>query len=145
MSTFDRASNGSVATGSGRCPMRLRRRGALILAAAVVLEIGLALPLVARAGPTFEETVRFLEQATFGPTPDLIAHVQDVGFDAFLAEQFARSAPVFPQLDNWPQNPPSTCTGNCLRDNYSMYPLQVGAFSAFLTSPDQLRLRVAFA
>jgi len=125
--------------------MRLPRVDAVRLVAALVLGLGLAPASVAWAGPSFADTVRFLEQATFGPTPDLIAHVQDVGFDAFLAEQFARPAPVFPQLDNWPQNPPATCTGTCLRDNYSMYPLQVGAFTVFLTSPDQLRLRVAFA
>ena len=103
--------------------MRLRGRGASILMAALLLDVGLAPTPVALAGPSFEDTVRFLEQATFGPTPNLIAHVQEVGFDAFLTEQFARPAPVFPQLDNWPQNPPSTCTGNCLRDNYLMYPL----------------------
>jgi hypothetical protein len=68
-----------------------------------------------------------------------------VGFDAFITEQFARPAPVFPPLVNWPQNPPSDCDSTCQRDNYSMYPLQAGAFQAFMTSPDQLRLRVAFA
>jgi len=112
---------------------------------AVSLTVALTTASTASAGPTFEEAVRFIEQATFGPTPDLIAHVQDVGFDAFISEQFALADPVLPQPDNWPENPPSTCTGNCQRDNYSMYPLQVGAFSAIMTSPHQLRLRVAFA
>jgi uncharacterized protein DUF1800 len=121
------------------------RPSRLIPAAALTLAIALGTAATAAAGPTFEETVRFLEQATFGPTPDLIAHVQEVGFDAFLTEQFALPAPVFPQPDNWPENPPSTCTGTCARDNYSMYPLQVGAFSVVMTSPHQLRLRVAFA
>ena len=115
------------------------------LAVVIVMIIGLGSTSRAAAGPTFEETIRFLQQATFGPTPELVAHVQAIGFDAFLTEQFAIPAPVFPQLDNWPQNPPGTCTGNCARDNYSMYPLQVGAFRAFLTSPDQVRLRVIFA
>src|SRR5262245_45949252 len=120
------------------------RRPAIL---AAVLTLGLALlPLVpADAGPTFDEAARFLEQATFGPTIDLIAHVQDVGFDAFIGEQFALPSPPFPILDNWPQNIPSSCTETCPRDNYSMYPLQVGAFNAFLTSPYQLRLRVLLA
>ena len=100
---------------------------------------------VEAAGPSYAEAVRFLEQATFGPTPELVAHVQEVGFEAFIAEQFALPAPVLPQLDNWPQNPPQSCTGNCQRDNYSVYPLHVGFFSGFITSPDQLRLRVLFA
>jgi uncharacterized protein (DUF1800 family) len=116
-----------------------------MLAAGAGLIIGLGSASNAIAGPSFEDTVRFLEQATFGATAELIAHVQEVGFDAFLTEQFAPPAPVFPQLDNWPQNPPGTCTETCVRDNYSMYPLQVGAFRAFLTSPQQLRLRVLFA
>jgi uncharacterized protein (DUF1800 family) len=117
----------------------------LTLAAVWTVVLVLVLPAGAIAGPSFADAERFLEQATFGPTPDLIAHVQQVGFEAFLDEQFALPAPVFPQLDNWPQNPPQSCTGACLRDNYSMYPLQVGAFAAFIGSPLQLRLRVLFA
>jgi uncharacterized protein (DUF1800 family) len=114
--------------------------------AAAVVGLALALvPLAAAAGPTFDEAVRFLEQATFGPTYELVTHVQQVGFAAFIDEQFALPAPIFPVLDNWPQTPPSSCTGTCLRDNYSMYPLQVGAFGAFLGSEHQLRLRVLFA
>jgi uncharacterized protein (DUF1800 family) len=116
-----------------------------ILAALITLGL-LLVPLVAEtAAPTVDEAVRFLEQATFGPTAELIAQVQQVGLDAFINEQFALPTPPFPILDNWPQSIPSTCTGTCQRDNYSMYPLQVGAFSAFLTSPYQLRLRVLFA
>ena len=121
------------------------KRAHVFAIAAALLAVVLTAASTASAGPTFEETVRFLEQATFGPTPELIAHVQEVGFDAFITEQFALPAPVLPQPDNWPENPPTTCTGNCVRDNYSMYPLQVGAFSAVMTSQHQLRLRVAFA
>ena len=144
--TGERPSNRFVVESrSGGLPMRTRRRGGWTLATALVLGIGLGPASGAMAGPGFDDAIRFLEQATFGPTPDLITHVQQVGFEAFLDEQFALPTPVFPQLDNWPQNPPSTCTGTCLRDNYSMYPLQVGAFGAFLTSQHQLRWRVTFA
>lgn len=122
-----------------------RRLSPLILAAWLVPVLGLGPTSHAWADPSSNDTVRFLEQATFGPTPDLIAHVQQVGFETYLGEQFGLPAPVLPQLDNWPQTPPATCTGTCLRDNYSMYPLQVGAFAGFLTSPHQLRLRVLFA
>ncbi len=38
---------------------------------------------------------RFLEQSTFGATPALIAHVQQVGFDAFLTEQFNAPTSTF--------------------------------------------------
>jgi uncharacterized protein (DUF1800 family) len=116
-----------------------------ILAAALAIGLILAAVAAAAAAPTFDEASRFLEQATFGPTWDLVTHVQQVGFAAFLDEQFALPAPALPVLDNWPQQPPSTCTGNCVRDNYSMYPLQAGAFAAFLGSEHQLRLRVLFA
>src|SRR2546421_5032982 len=33
--------------------------------------------------------VRFLEQSTFGPTPEAVAHLQAIGYDAWLTEQFA--------------------------------------------------------
>ena len=39
------------------------------VAAVIVMIIGLGSASRATAGPTFEEAVRFLQQATFGPTP----------------------------------------------------------------------------
>jgi hypothetical protein len=39
---------------------------------------------------------RFLEQSTFGPTPQLMAHVRQVGFNAFLDEQFATPESAWP-------------------------------------------------
>mgnify|MGYP003589334847 FL=1 len=54
------------------------------------------------------DTVRFLEQSTFGPTPELIAHVRQVGFDAFLAEQFAAPMTDYPELPFWPQTRPTS-------------------------------------
>jgi Protein of unknown function (DUF1800) len=71
---------------------------------------------------------RFLEQAAFGPTPADAAHVQTIGFRAWLAEQLA-----MPVVSNY-----NAVTGN-----------QGGLPPAFLanavTNPDQLRQRVAFA
>jgi hypothetical protein len=71
---------------------------------------------------------RFLEQAAFGPTPADAAHVQTIGFQAWLAEQFA-----MPVISNY-----NVVPGN-----------QSGLPSAFLanavTNADQLRQRVAFA
>ena len=37
--------------------------------------------------PSTPDVVRFLEQATFGPTLDLIAHVREVGLEGYLTEQ----------------------------------------------------------
>lgn len=102
-------------------------------------------PADAAQKTTAAPVVRFLEQATFGPTPDLISHVQRVGFTAFLDEQFSMPLQTYPNLGYWPSNPPMTCTDACYRDNYTMYPLQARFFQNALTGPDQLRQRVAFA
>ncbi len=72
---------------------------------------------------------RFLQQAAFGPSPADAAHVQAIGFQAWLNEQFAM-APV---------------------SNYNVIAgsSQGGMPAVFLanavTNPDQLRQKVAFA
>jgi len=98
--------------------------------------------------PSTADAVRFLEQATFGPTRDLIAHVRDIGFAAFLDEQFDAPASSYPTLPLYPTTrDDATCPAGstCVRDNYSMYPLQTRFFVNALYGPDQLRQRVAFA
>ena len=89
--------------------------------------------------------VRFLEQATFGPTPLLIVRLEQVGLEGFLEEQ--RTAPMtdYPDLEFWPQTRPASCTGDCQRDNYTYYQLQRHFFSNALYGEDQLRQRIAFA
>ena len=98
--------------------------------------------------PSTADIVRFLEQSTWGPTPGLIEHVRQVGFDAFLTEQF--EAP----MSSYPSLPPVTTTRDtvtcpsgsvCARDNYSLYLLQNQFFRNGLYGQDQLRQRVAFA
>jgi uncharacterized protein (DUF1800 family) len=37
---------------------------------------------------TFDAAARFTTQAAFGPRPDVVVHIQQVGFDAFITEQF---------------------------------------------------------
>ena len=133
-------------THRGGDPLRqLVRPTRLIAAAALTVALGLGAVPSAQGGPTFDETVRFLEQSTFGPTLDLIAHVQQVGFEAFIDEQFALPAPIFPLLDNLPSSPSQGCKEICQRDNYSMYLLQRGSYAAFITSEHQLRLRMMVA
>ena len=107
------------------------------------------------------DAVRFLEQASWGPTATDVAHLKQVGFFGYLTEQF--SAPVanpgkssnypdlaFPLDDTASGCPTSTGDPNynqavCIRDNYSMYPVRRTFFSTALYGPDQLRQRVAFA
>jgi uncharacterized protein (DUF1800 family) len=109
----------------------------LVLASAAIV--------LAKAQPSNADTVRFLEEATFGPNSTLIAHVQNVGFAGFLQEQFATPESGYPALPLNPTTVPTTCNSACQLQNYTMYPIQVTFFKNALTAPDQLRQRVAFA
>ncbi|MBA3441605.1 MAG: hypothetical protein H0T92_17230, partial [Pyrinomonadaceae bacterium] len=48
------------------------------------------------------DVARFLQQSTFGLTPELIAHVQNVGFEEFLSEQFNAPASSYPTMPLYP-------------------------------------------
>lgn len=95
--------------------------------------------------------IRFLEQATWGPTDSDLAHVRSVGYAAWLDEEF-NAPPLFgstqsnyPALPLYPVNQPSPCDATCVRDNYTPYLIQQQFFTNALTQPDQLRQRTAFA
>jgi uncharacterized protein (DUF1800 family) len=101
------------------------------------------------------DATRMLEQSSFGATAQNIAHLQNVGFDAYLNEQFAaaptgysgfayvtNSAPTSCQYDDTaPAGPASLCA----RDNYSLFQVRRRFFQNALSGADQLRQRVAFA
>ncbi|HEX4770676.1 MAG TPA: DUF1800 domain-containing protein [Bryobacteraceae bacterium] len=76
---------------------------------------------------------RFLEQATWGSTPASIAHLQSIGIDAWLTEQFDTS-----------KTPISTYSP-AVDTTSNLSSLQAQFFAHALTGPDQLRQRVAFA
>jgi hypothetical protein len=79
---------------------------------------------------------RFLDQATWGPTPASIAQLQQKGISNWLSAQFALNTSNIadqPQLDS---------TGQPNRD---LHPVQAAFFQNTLTGQDQLRQRVAFA
>jgi hypothetical protein len=98
---------------------------------------------------TTTDTVRFLEQSSFGPTPAEVTRVQNMGFRAYLNEQFNLPMSSYPALTLMPtdqgQGCPTGSVSTCGRDNYTMYPLQRKFFQNALGSNDQLRQRVAFA
>jgi uncharacterized protein (DUF1800 family) len=114
-------------------------------------------------GPaTDADTVRFLEQASWGPTPAEVARVKAMGFMAYLNEQFnlaptnAAKGSNYPDLafplDDSSQQCPATNPTDpnynqsvCLRDNYTMYPVHRAFYTSALYGNDQLRQRVAFA
>ena len=80
---------------------------------------------------------RLLDQATFGPTLTDIQHVQSIGLDAYVTEQFNTAATVLPDL-------PNPLVGVCAPSNPKPCE-QSEVWSAFMTGPDQLRQRVALA
>ncbi|HEV8293665.1 MAG TPA: DUF1800 family protein, partial [Tepidisphaeraceae bacterium] len=97
-------------------------------------------PALPGGPPTLQDIQRFLTQATFGPSTDEINNVVNVGFDTWLNQQF---------------NTPTTSMYNyvyqrCTQSSSANDEL-VGAritetwWRIALTSPDQLRQRVAFA
>jgi uncharacterized protein (DUF1800 family) len=73
---------------------------------------------------------RFLEHASWGPTPESIAHLQSIGISAYLSEQFAEPASTY--------NLPVDTTSE-------LSTLQEQFFRNAVSGPDQLRQRVAFA
>ncbi|HEX8720400.1 MAG TPA: DUF1800 domain-containing protein, partial [Pyrinomonadaceae bacterium] len=107
------------------------------------------------------DVTRLLEQATWGPKDAEVARVREMGLRAFVDEQLAAPAlnngSDYPDLATvvddssvaCPADPLNDANGQkrtaCLRDKYSMYPLQTQFFKNALTRPDQLRQRVAFA
>jgi uncharacterized protein (DUF1800 family) len=74
--------------------------------------------------------VRFLEQSTFGPTPELVSQVQQDGFAPFLQVQLAAPTSTYP-------TPLSTDT--------NLTKVQNQFWINAMNDSDQLRQRVAFA
>ena len=109
--------------------------------------------------PSDQDLQRFLEQSSWGSKGDGtdpqhntdLLHLRQIGIQAYLTEQL-NTPPVFsdvqsdyPSTPLYPINQPSPCDAVCVRDNYTLYPLQKQFFTNALTQPDQLRQRVAFA
>ena len=146
---------GRTRTSKRRVAIRIGWAAVLCLAAGPTLSQpyksvdGSVVDLVQPLSPARADVIRFLEQATFGPSDALIAHVQSVGFAPYLQEQFAAPVSTYPSLPEQPENAKVSCPAGspatCLRDNYSMYPLQVQFFKNALSGEDQLRQRVALA
>jgi uncharacterized protein (DUF1800 family) len=84
---------------------------------------------------TATAAARFLDQTSFGPTAGTIAHVQQIGLQAALTEQFNQPTTTFSQ----PPSPDAECSSANLHCTQSDF-LKVTAFGH-----DQLRQRVAMA
>jgi uncharacterized protein (DUF1800 family) len=102
----------------------------LVLVAALALACGKRSSPAPIRPPTSTEAARFLEQSSFGPTPQSVSHVQQLGYDAWLEEQFA--APFSGYADPLPADMDLTA-------------LQRRFFVNAVQGNDQLRQRVALA
>ena len=76
--------------------------------------------------PAYTAAARFLDQAAFGPTPEMIAEVRQKGVNTWLDEQFAMAETAIPIPD-------SNAT------------VSAQTLNRLATAPDQLRQRVAWA
>ena len=85
---------------------------------------------------TDRAAARFLDQATWGPTPASIAQLQQTGITAWLNAQFALNT------SDLPDQPLLGSDGKPDRD---LTPVQAAFFQNAVTGQDQLRQRVAFA
>ncbi|MBA2494114.1 MAG: DUF1800 family protein, partial [Acidobacteria bacterium] len=97
------------------------------------------------------DRTRFMEQATFGPTNELDTRIRRVGLRTWLAGQFEAPYPTnpYPNLALMPVNVTDDCRAgippNCLRDFYSMYPVQNWFFKEAFYGEPQLKHRIAWA
>jgi uncharacterized protein (DUF1800 family) len=104
------------------------------------ISVALQAPVQVPVGPTPPQATataaaRFLDQTSFGPTATTIAHVQQIGLQAALTEQFNQPASTFSE----PPSPDAECPAgnlNCTQSDF----LKVTAWGN-----DQLRQRVAMA
>lgn len=81
---------------------------------------------------SWRAAARFLEQAAWGPSPESLIRVRQLGFEKWIEEQF--QAPI----SDYPPVPEEDT-------NQSMAPLQRRFFYNAVNGEDQLRQRVAFA
>lgn len=99
---------------------------------------------------------RFMEQATFGPTPALDARLRRIPLSTWLAEQFEEPYPTNPypnfalkstDADNGclPAMRGTPEYAICIRDYYTMYPVQNWFFKEALYGNAQLKHRVAWS
>src|SRR5580658_7802416 len=84
---------------------------------------------------TDRAAARFLDQATWGPTPDAIATLEQMGITAWLNAQFAATPSDLPDQAILASDGDS---------NEDLTPVQAAFFANAVNGPDQLRQRVAF-
>ncbi len=86
---------------------------------------------------TVAQAARLLDQTSFGPTLNTIQHVQSVGINGYLTEQFNTPTTLLPDIA-------ATPTAICTPTNLTPCE-QSEWWQTVITGNDQLRQRVAFA
>lgn len=94
------------------------------------------------------DVLRLARQATFGPTPQVIARIAELGMAGWIDEQFRVRGSTYVDLVNWVPN--DYCSAdrsipNCSQNNFSRTPVAARFYADATLAPDQLRQRVAFA
>ena len=98
---------------------------------------GQVAPASAAPKVSFYAASRFAEQASFGPTPALVAELQAKGFEKWIDEQFALPAtPLDMRFIDW----------NLGGGQPNVYTLFAGeVLRTFISAPDQLRWRITWS
>lgn len=92
------------------------------------------------------DAARLARQASFGPTPDLVARIKAVGATAWVDEQLAASSSSYGDLATEVRR--DFCTSGdtiCSRAHFSRTPVAMRFFANAVAGSDQLRQRIAFA
>ncbi|MEO0794314.1 MAG: DUF1800 family protein [Verrucomicrobiota bacterium] len=89
--------------------------------------------------PSAEEAARFLAQATLGPTPELIAEVQAMGFEAWIEDQFSKTVGEHqPIMESFPWGTDD------FPGPWSFHKM-LAWWDQAVNAPDPLRQRIGFA
>ena len=107
-----------------------------VLLAPAALLPATAVAATATPAVSVASAARLLDQGTFGPTTTSIAHVQSIGLQGYLNEQFALP------ITTVPATPPAPYLSYCNTANACN---DMSWWKNVLTAPDQLRQRTAFA
>lgn len=97
------------------------------------------------------DRIRFLEQATFGPSTATDERLRRIGLRTWISEQFEAPYPYipWPNPPQMPTTPPANCTQvtfiTCFNERYTMIPLQQWFFKEAFYGNAQLRHKIGWA
>jgi uncharacterized protein (DUF1800 family) len=94
--------------------------------------------------PTRQEAARFLTQATFGPTPDEVSHLMQVGYEAWIDEQLAMPVSATSHVAAWDASNAAIQKVDA-GQRASSGEVTSSFWREAITGKDQLRQRMAFA